>query len=437
MRIEPAQRIVGRLTPPPDKSISHRAALIGAMCEGKTRVQNYLRADDTASTLAAVRSLGARVEESAASTGAVDLVIQGAGLRRAQTDRAIDVGNAGTLLRLLPGWLAGQETGRWTLDGDESIRRRPVDRVTEPLRRMGGRVECRDGRLPPLVVEGAALEGIAYELPVASAQVKSCLLLAGLLAAGQTRVVEPLPTRDHTELMLEAAGAAVRVERSATGSAVTVEPAERLALREVAVPGDFSSASFFIVAASLVWGSELTLEGVGVNPTRTGLLSVLERMGGKVETREVHSRGGEPVADLTIRPGSLRATAVERPEVPLLIDELPLVALLGAFADGETVVSGAEELRQKESDRIATVVEALGNLGAEIEAAPDGFRVSGSAGLRGGAIDSFGDHRLAMLGAVAGAASREGVEVKGFEAASVSYPTFLEDLRSVCEGRDR
>jgi 3-phosphoshikimate 1-carboxyvinyltransferase len=436
MRIEPAQRIVGGLTPPPDKSISHRAALIGAICEGKTRVRNYLRADDTASTLAAVRSLGAQVEDAGATAGAVDLVVQGAGLRGAQSDKAIDVGNAGTLLRLLPGWLAGQGKGRWTLDGDESIRRRPVDRVAEPLLRMGARVECRDGRLPPLVVEGAALEGIRYELPVASAQVKSCVLLAGLLAAEETQVVEPLPTRDHTELMLEAAGASLKVERSQAGSTVTVEPAERLALDEVAVPGDFSSASFFIVAASIVPGSELTLESVGINPTRTGLLSVLERMGGNVEARAFRRQGGELVADLAVRPGSLRGTAVEREKVPLLIDELPLVALLGAFAEGETVVSGAEELRHKESDRVATVVDALGNLGAEIEAAPDGFRVSGREGLRGGTIDSFGDHRLAMLGAVAGAASLEGVEVKGFEVASVSYPTFLEDLRSVCKGRN-
>jgi 3-phosphoshikimate 1-carboxyvinyltransferase len=425
MRIEPAQRIVGGLTPPPDKSISHRAALLAAMCEGETRVRNYLRSDDTNSTLNAVRSLGSQVEESAN-----DLTIRGVGLRGAEPNHAIDVGNAGTLLRLLPGWLAGQQRGRWTLDGDESIRRRPVDRVAEPLRRMGAQVECRDGRLPPLVVEGAVLEGIRYELPVASAQVKSCILLAGLLAAGETRVVERLPTRDHTERMLEAAGATVSTE----AGVVKIEPAERLVLEAVTIPGDFSSAAFFVVAATLTPGSELRLERVGVNPTRTGLLTVLERMGGLVEVEGLRIEGGEPVADLTVRHTPLRATSVEAPEVPLLIDELPLVALLGAFAEGETVVSGAEELRQKESDRIATVVEGLRNVGAEIEAAPDGFRIGGTAGLRGGTIDSFGDHRLAMLGAVAGAASRQGAEVKGFEAAAVSYPTFLEDLRAVCEG---
>ena len=426
MRIEPAQRIAGGFTPPPDKSISHRAALIGAMCEGEVLVHNYLRSQDTFSTLTAAQSLGARVEGSAG-----DLTIHGVGLRGAEGDKTIDVGNAGTLLRLLPGWLAGQQRGRWTLDGDESIRRRPVDRVAHPLRLMGAQVDCRDGRLPPLDVRGAALKGIRYELPVASAQVKSCILLAGLLAAEGTQVVEPSPTRDHTERMLEAGGATVRTGAGEVG----VEPTERLVLETVTVPGDFSSAAFFVAAATLIPGSELTLEGVGVNPTRTGLLAVLGRMGGRVELEAVPAEGGEPVADLTVGHAQLRATRVEAREVPLLIDELPLVALLGAFAEGETVVTGAEELRQKESDRITAVVDGLRELGAEIEPAPDGFRVVGTGGLGGGTIDSCGDHRLAMLGAIAGAASNEGVEVRGFEAAAVSYPNFLDDLQAVCERR--
>jgi 3-phosphoshikimate 1-carboxyvinyltransferase len=393
------------------------------MCDRPLRVRNYLRAGDTESTLAAVRALGAEVEDPAAG----DLTIRGVGLRGVKPDREVDVGNAGTLLRLLPGWLAGQARGRWTIDGDESIRRRPVDRVADPLRLMGAHVECKDGRLPPLVIEGAALEGIRYELPVASAQVKSCLLLAGLLAAGKTEVIERLPTRDHTELMLEAAGAAVK----RGGNSVTIEPAERLVLDRVDVPGDFSSAAFFVAAATLVPGSELTLKSVGVNPTRTGLLSVLGRMGGQVEAHELRSEGREPLADLTVRHAPLRGTTVEASEVPLLIDELPLVALLGAFAEGETRVSGAEELRQKESDRIRTVVEGLRGLGAEIEAEPDGFRVKGEGALSGGVIDSFADHRLAMLGAVAGVASREGVEVRNFEAAAISYPAFQSDLESL------
>jgi 3-phosphoshikimate 1-carboxyvinyltransferase len=353
-----------------------------------------------------------------------DLVeIHGVGLRGARA-AAVAVGNAGTLLRLLPGWLAGQEGGEWTLDGDESIRRRPIDRVSEPLRLMGARVECRDGRLPPLVVRGATLHGIRYELPVASAQVKSCVLLAGLLARGETAVVERARSRDHTERMLVEAGAPIE----SRDGVVTVRAAERLELGRVRVPGDFSSAAFWIVAATLVKGSELKLDSVGVNPTRTGLLRVLERMGAAVEVADRRMVGMEPVAELVARSAPLQGTVVEPAEVPLLIDELPLVALLGAFAEGATVVTGAAELRHKESDRIATVVEGLRALGADIEARPDGFAVEGTGALRGGVLEAAGDHRLAMLGAVAGLVSREGVEVLGVEAAAVSYPRFFEDL---------
>lgn len=434
MRIEPAEHLAGTLRLPPDKSISHRAALIGAMSEGRTRVQNYLRAADTASTLTAVSALGADVEQLRASTAGVRLVIKGLGLRGAvEAHSTIDVGNAGTLLRLLPGWLAGQGKGQWTIDGDASIRRRPVDRIVEPLSRMGGRIVA-SGRLPPLVVRGADLSGIAYELPVASAQVKSCVLLAGLLAEGETTVVEGVPTRDHTELMLRQAGAGVSFERPGRteAAAVTVEPVERLALGEVVVPGDFSSAAFLIVAATLVPGSELVLEGVGVNPTRTGLLSIMQRMGAAVEVGDRRTEGAEPVADLVARSASLNGTIVEGQEVPLAIDELPLIALLGAFAEGTTEVKGAGELRHKESDRIATVVDGLRALGAAIEATEDGFVVEGAGTLRGGTVDAGGDHRLAMLGAVAGLASSQGTEVRGFEVARVSYPEFLSDLESIC-----
>jgi 3-phosphoshikimate 1-carboxyvinyltransferase len=427
MRIEPAGRIAGELTPPPDKSISHRAALLAAMCDGEVRIRNCLRSDDTASTLRAIAQLGAAVDE----TGN-DVIVRGVGLRGPSASaETIDVGNAGTLLRLLPGWLAGQGTGSWTLDGDESIRRRPVDRIAEPLRLMGAGIECRDGRLPPLTITGEALRGTRYELPVASAQVKSCVLLAGLLATGRTTVVERLPSRDHTELMLREAGVSIAVEADDGAVEVTVAPVDALHLEDVDVPGDFSSAAFFLVAATLVPGAKLVLRGAGTNPTRTGLLEVMERMGAEVELRDATSAGGEAVADIAVGQASLRSTAVEPGEVPLMIDELPLVALLGAFAEGETIVRGAEELRHKESDRIATVVDGLRNLGADIEARGDGFSVQGTGGLRGGAIDSAGDHRLAMLGAIAGLASREGVDVRGFEAAAVSYPEFLDDLSSV------
>jgi 3-phosphoshikimate 1-carboxyvinyltransferase len=421
VRIERASRLAGALTPPADKSISHRAAILGAMCEGTTRVEGYLRAADTDSTLAAMATIGARVEAEAAT-----VEIEGVGLRGA-APAAIDVGNAGTLLRLLPGWLAGQGTGEWTLDGDDSIRRRPVDRVAEPLRLMGAEVECRDGRLPPMAVHGGALQGIRYELPVASAQVKSCVLLAGVVAAGETAVVEDIRSRDHTERMLVAAGAPLE----SRDGVVTIAAPQRLELERVTVPGDFSSAAFWIVAATLVPGSELRLEGTGLNPTRTGLLRVLDRMGAPAEVVDRRMDGMEPVAELLVRGGNLQGTTVEADEVPLLIDELPLVALLGAFADGVTVVRGASELRHKESDRIATVVEGLRSLGAEIEARSDGFEVEGRGELRGGTLKAAGDHRLAMLGAVAGLGSRNGVEVDGAEAAAVSYPGFFDDLGRV------
>jgi 3-phosphoshikimate 1-carboxyvinyltransferase len=428
VRFDPASRVAGELTPPPDKSISHRAAILGAMTDGPVRVRGYLRAADTAATLEAVTELGARLAGAQPRGAGTDLELVGAGLRGADPGAdEIDVGNAGTLLRILPGWLAGQPRGTWTLDGDETIRRRPVDRVAHPLRRMGANVDFREGGLPPMVVEGADLHGIEYELPVASAQVKSGVLLAGLLAEGDTTVVEQIPSRDHTEIMLRAAGADVRTE----DGRVSVSGLRRLELSEVEVPGDFSSAAFFIAAATIVPGSELTLRGVGVNPTRTGLLGILERMGGDVQVTERVAAGGEPVGDIVVRAAALGGTDVTAPEIPCMIDELPLVALLGAFAEGRVSVHGAEELRRKESDRISTVVNGLRALGARIEEAPDGFMVEGTGGLAGGALDAAGDHRLAMLGALAGLASREGVTVANFDAAGVSYPGFADDLRAV------
>ena len=439
MRFEPAGStgLQGELRPPPDKSISHRAALIGAMADGSTRISGYLDSVDTRSTLAAVAKLGAVVSEGDSDgRGGLFVEVQGAGLRGAVPAR-IDVGNAGTLLRILPGWLAGQGQGEWTLDGDESIRRRPVDRIAEPLARMGAEVECRDGRLPPLVVTGSELRGFEYEMPIASAQVKSCLLFAGLLAEGATTVREPQPSRDHSERMLAAAGARIARE----GDAITIQPAERLEAGDVAVPGDFSSAAFFVAAALAVPGSEVNLREVGINRSRIGLLSILSRMGVQMGgahegeramvIQEIREPGPEPMASLRIRSAPLHGAEIGSEDVPGTIDELPLVALLGCFAEGETVVSGAAELRRKESDRIDAVVEGLGALGAEIEGRPDGFVVSGTGGLRGGVIDARGDHRMAMLGAVAGVASQEGVEVEGFDAVRVSYPGFEADLRAL------
>jgi 3-phosphoshikimate 1-carboxyvinyltransferase len=430
-RFTPAGSLRGELRPPGDKSLSHRAALLGAMAAGPVRVTGYLEAADTRSTLDAVRALGAEVEEAPDH-----LVIRGPGLRGPRlVEGVVDVGNAGTLMRLLPGWLAGQASGAWTLDGDASIRRRPVDRIVAPLAAMGARIDARDGRLPPFTVHGAPLQGTEYVLPMASAQVKSCALLAGLLAEGETTVVEPEPTRDHTERWLAAAGVPIRRE----GSRVSVRAPEALALDALHVPGDPSSAAFHVAAAALVPGSRVLIGDMAANWTRTGFVRILQRMGGAVAgdleaPRPGELVAGEPVCELEVAHSGLTGTVVEPGEVPLAIDELPLVALLGCFAEGETVVRGAQELRLKESDRIATVVDGLRGLGADIEATEDGFAVRGTGGLRGGVLAAHGDHRLAMLGAVAGLASRDGVEVDGMEAAAVSYPGFEADLSSLLGG---
>ena len=444
-RFAPSGPLEGALTPPPDKSISHRAALLAAMADGTSRISGFLESADTRSTLAAVERLGARVETTPGPNGSLGVTVEGIGLDGPAANAGpesvgIEVGNAGTLMRLLPGWLAGQPAGAWLLDGDESIRRRPVDRITEPLREMGADVSARDGRLPPLEIRGAALRAIDYAMPVASAQVKSCVLLAGLRATGRTTVIERDPSRDHTERMLRAAGARVRVEPDGSGLTlggrlpgrrVSVEGIKRLVPCDLAVPGDFSSAAFFGVGALIVPGSRVRLGEVGLNPTRVGLLGILNRMGARIEVEEGSPLNGEPRGAVTARHSPLHGTHVTAGEVPLSIDELPLVALAAAFADGETVVRGAEELRHKESDRVATVVDAINGVGGDAEAFEDGLAVRGTGGLRGGAISSQGDHRLAMMGALAGLASRDGVEVEGMEAAGVSYPGFEADLRSL------
>ena len=428
VRFDPVGPLRGRLRVPADKSLSHRAALLAGMASEPVCVRGYLDAADTRSTLRAIGELGVLVDAREDD----ELIIRGCGLRGPQPPPdPIDVGNAGTLMRLLPGWLAGQAGASFALDGDASIRRRPVDRIAVPLQQMGARIDAREGRFPPFTVRGAQLEGITYELPVASAQVKSCVLLAGLMT-DSTTVIEPTPARDHTERMLLRAGAPVEREALAGGGfRITVGRADELELDDIVVPGDLSSAAFLIAAGVLVRDSRLLLEDVGVNWTRAGFLRILERMGAIV-LGEVEAPGAlsadEPIADLDVTGAPIEATVVEPDEVPLAIDELPLVALIGCFAEGETVVRGAGELRVKESDRIATVVEGLRGLGAEIEATEDGFAVRGTGRLRGGRLDAHGDHRLALLGAVAGLASEEGVEVVGMEASTVSYPDFAGDL---------
>jgi 3-phosphoshikimate 1-carboxyvinyltransferase len=426
MNVEPAASVQGGVAVPGDKSISHRAVLIGAIADGESVIEGFGRSADTESTIAAVRALGVEVDE-----GGDTVRTAGVGLRGLrEPGEPIDCGNAGTLARLLSGVLAGQEGKSFELTGDESLSRRPMKRIAEPLAQMGAAIDTAEGRLP-LRIEGRTLAPIRYELAVASAQVKSCVLLAGLLAeGGATTVLEPVATRDHTERMLRAAGASVRTEPGL----VEVRPAERLQPLRLQVPGDFSSAAPFLVVATLLPGSRLRLAGVGVNPTRIGLMNVLERMGARISLYNRTASGGEPVADVEVEHADLVATEVAPDEVPGLIDELPLFALAASMARGESVVRGAAELRQKESNRIETVTNALRALGVRIKSSDDGFRVVGvPTRPKGGAMDSGGDHRIAMLGAVAGLVSREGVRVEGAEAVSVSFPGFYELLAQVVQ----
>ncbi len=422
-KVEPAGTLRGELVVNGDKSVSHRALLVGALCDGPVRVRGFGASADTLATLDAVRALGVQVDGEPER----ELVVHGRGVRGLVAPaEPLDVRNSGTLLRLLAGVVAGQPAGRFTLDGDASIRRRPVDRVARPLAEMGATVSSHDG-LPPLVIEaGAPLRGIRYAMPVASAQVKSCVLLAGLNATGATTVVEPRPTRDHTERILRAAGA--RVHRA--GPAISVEPASALHLETVEVPGDFSSAAFFIVAATLLPESRIVLRGVGMGPGRTGLLDVLERMGARIGVFDRRTTGGgEPVADIEVQHAELVGTDVGPDDVAAMVDELPILALAACTARGRTTVRGADELRVKESDRIASTRAALWGLGARIDETDDGWRIRGvPSRLRGGTVDPRGDHRIAMLGAIAGLWSEQGVRVQDPTCIDVSFPRFREIL---------
>ncbi len=422
MKVKPAVQLVGHLAVPGDKSISHRSVLLGALAEGETHVRGFGRSGDTQSTIDAARTLGAEVEDVAED----ELIVRGVGLRGLRAG-AIDCGNAGTLMRLVMGVLAGQ-SGSFELTGDESLSGRPMERIAEPLRQMGAVIETTDGHAPVVIEGSGALHGVSYELPMASAQVKSAVLLAGLNADGPTTVVEPVPTRDHTELMLESAG--VRVLRRP--KAVTIEPAVSLHLGEIEVPGDISSAAPFLAAAALVPGSDITIHDVNLNPRRTGFLDVLERMGAHLAIFNRHRAGREPVGDVQIQYTELGAVEVNGEEVPLLVDELPLVALLAVHARGKSVIRGAQELRVKETDRIEAVTDGLRSFGAHITSRPDGWEINGvPTRLKGGRIDARGDHRIAMLGAVAGLASREGVEIVGADTVAISFPGFFQLLESV------
>ncbi len=421
--VHPGPRLRGTLRVPGDKSISHRAALLGALAHGVTTVEGFLRAEDCLATLRCLRALGIPIEETGDR-----LLIRGGALR--EPEDVLDVGNSGTTLRLLAGILSGQPF-QSVLTGDASIRRRPMDRVTEPLRQMGARISGRaGGRLAPLSIVGGGLRGIAHTTPVASAQVKSAVLLAGLFAEGETAVREPSLSRDHTERMLGAFGVSV----FHSGLEARVRGPATLRETTVRVPGDLSSAAVFLVAAAVVPGSEIVVEAVGLNPTRTGVLDVLRMMGASIGVTDLREEGSEPRGAVVVRAARLHGTTIEGDLIPRTIDELPVLAVAACLAEGETVIRDAAELRVKESDRVAALARELARLGATIEARPDGLAIIGGRRLRGGRASSGGDHRIAMALAIAGLCAEGPVTIDDSACIQISFPGFEAALRQVTGG---
>jgi 3-phosphoshikimate 1-carboxyvinyltransferase len=418
---EPGATLAGTVRVPGDKSISHRALMLGAIADGRTEVRGFLEGEDCLATLQAVRRLGAVVER----PGPGEVAVQGVGLRGLRApDGALDMGNAGTAMRLFIGLLSAQpfDSG---LVGDASLMSRPMERVAQPLRAMGAAIETREGRPPVRIRGGRPLRGIRYEMPVASAQVKSALLLAGLYADGETTVVEPAVTRDHTERMLQAFG----VEVAARGRTASLRGPARLEATRIDVPGDFSSAAFFIVAACIGARAPFLVEGVGVNPTRTGLLEMLGLMGADLRLLNHRNAGAEPVADIEVRPARLRGIRVPERLVPLAIDELPAFFVAAACAEGETLVTGAAELRVKESDRIAAMARGFEAVGVRHEVLPDGLGIHGGP-LGGGVVDSRGDHRIAMSFAVASLRASAPIVIRDVANVATSFPGFAPLARS-------
>jgi len=416
----------GEITVPGDKSISHRALMLGAVAEGDTVVTGFLEGEDCLATLGALEAMGVSVER---EPGGV-LRVRGVGADGlAAPSQALDLGNSGTAMRLFCGLLGGQPF-RSVLTGDASLRKRPMGRVIDPLALMGMEIDSESGR-PPLVIDGRRpLAAIDYLLPVASAQVKSAILLAGLNARGATRVTEPEVTRDHTERMLDAMGATIH----RSGSAILVEGPARLRGIEIPVPGDLSSAAFFLVAGALAARDALVIRNVGVNPTRTGVIGILREMGADIEIAEQRLAGGEPVADITVRRSKLRGIEVDPEFVPLAIDEFPVLFVAAACAEGETLFTGIGELRVKESDRIAAMADGLRRLGVEVAETVDSARIRGAGRLAGGRIDSHGDHRIAMAFAVAGLAADEPIEIADVANVATSFPGFPETCRQAGMG---
>lgn len=422
MEIKKQTNLRGMLTVPGDKSISHRAVMFGSLAKGTTRISHFLEGADCLSTIACFRKMGIDIERNAS-----EILVHGKGLHGLSApDGILDVGNSGTTTRLISGILAGQNFTS-ELDGDDSIRTRPMKRIMTPLTSMGADITSkRDNGCAPLVIYGKTLHGIHYDSPVASAQVKSCVLLAGMYADSITSVTEPFLSRNHTEIMLNYFGAKVTSE----GTTASIVPEPVLNGREIQVPGDISSAAYFIAAGLLTPGSEILLKNVGINPTRAGILKVCMDMGADI-TLLNESTEGEPTADLLIRTSNLKGTTIEGGIIPTLIDEIPMIAVMAAFADGTTVIRDAQELKVKESDRITVMVDNLKRMGADIEGTEDGMIIHGGKPMHGAAIDSHLDHRVAMSFAVAGTICDGTMDILNGDCVNISYPEFYNDLYSL------
>jgi len=426
--IQPAKVVAGGVAPPGDKSISHRYAMLAGIADGTSELSNFALAADCHSTLGCMRALGAEVKVERTLVR-----VTGRGLHGLKSSwRALDAGNSGTTMRLLSGILAGQSFTT-KIGGDDSLNKRPMKRILTPLREMGAQISARDDNFAPLEIRGGKLHGIHYEMPVASAQVKSAVLLAGLFAEGETSVTEPARTRDHTELALEEFGAPI--ERHGLTTRIHANGKLKLAGRKAEVPGDLSSAVFFIAAASMFPDSSLHIQGVGLNPTRTAILDVFARMGASIQMLSLRSVQGEVIGDIAVKGAHLKGGVIAGAEIPLLIDELPMLAVLGPFTEEGIEIRDASELRVKESDRIAALAENLRRMGSAVEERPDGLKVAGrSAGrLRGAEIEPHGDHRIAMAFSVAALAADSPTTIRDAECAGVSYPTFYDDLARVAE----
>lgn len=427
--IQAAGALRGEVQIPGDKSISHRAVMFGALADGVTQASHFLMSADCLSTISCFEKMGIRVDTDRENN---TVTVHGKGLHGlSRPGELLYTGNSGTTTRLISGILAGQSFDS-VLSGDASICRRPMNRVIVPLTQMGARIVSeKENGCCPLHISGGNLHGIEYDSPVASAQVKSCVLLAGLYADGKTCVTEPALSRDHTERMLAGFGASISSQRTESGWKASILPQPVLTGRQIVVPGDISSAAYFIAAALIVPGSEVLIRNVGINPTRAGILKVVRDMGGRLELLNESSQGGEPVADLLVQSSSLHGTVIGGEMIPTLIDELPVCAVLAAFAEGRTVIRDAAELKVKESDRIQAMTQALSSMGCDITATEDGMIIEGGRTLHGAEIDSFSDHRIAMSLAVAGLNAEGTTQILNAECVDISYPQFFEDLHTL------